>query len=140
MVSQLKDKERIARAIVEAEKMTSGEIRVHVASKCGDDVLAHAKKVFERLRMHRTQEKNAVLIFVALRSKKFAILGDSGIHRRVGDLFWQEARDRMLSHFSKDEILEGIVAGVLSVGEKLKKFFPVKNDDKNELSDAVTGE
>lgn len=138
MVIQPKDKERIALAIVEAEKMTSGEIRVHVARTCPKNILEYAKKVFLRIGMHRTKERNAVLIFVAPRHKIFAILGDSGIHQRVGDSFWQETRDQMLSYFSKDKVLEGIVAGVLSVGEKLKKYFPIEGDDKNELSNEAT--
>ncbi len=133
------DKREIVRAIQEAERLTSGEIRVHLKKKCGDDVFWEAKKVFERLRMHRTKEKNGVLIFVALGSRRFAVLGDSGIHREVGDNFWKEARDTVAAYFSKGEIKEGIVAGVLSVGEKLKKHFPAKRGDRDELPDTVTG-
>lgn len=133
-----KDKKEIVAAIVDAEKKTSGQIRVHVKRKCKDDVFWEAKKVFERLRMHRTKERNGVLIFVALESRRFAILGDSGIHRQVGDPFWSHARDRMAGHFSKGEIKEGIIAGVLSVGGKLRKHFPAGAGDADELPDTVT--
>ena len=132
------DKKEIVRAIQEAERLTSGEIRVHLEKKCKEDVFWEAKKVFERLKMHRTREKNGVLIFVALESRRFAILGDSGIHRQVGDHFWNATRDVMAGHFSRGEIKEGIIAGVLSVSEKLKKHFPVKAGDPDELSDEVT--
>ena len=140
MVSLLtkKDKEEIVEAIGRAENLTSGEIRVHLKKKCGEDVLAEAKKVFSKLRMHKTKERNAVLILIALHSKKFAILGDSGIHRHVGEDFWAQTRDTMASHFLEGRMKEGIVAGVMSAGEKLKAHFPLKADDKNELSNTIT--
>ena len=133
-------KAQVVEAIRQAEGLTSGEIRVHLKKKCGEDVLAEAKKVFSKLRMHRTRERNAVLIFVAWESRQFAILGDRGIHERVGDLFWAETRDTIVSYFSKGQMKEGIVAGVRSVGEKLKAHFPVKAEDINELSNTVTEE
>lgn len=132
------DKKEIIKAIVEAEKMTSGEIRVHIQSKCTGDVFEHGKKVFQKLKMDETKDRNGILIILAKDSKKFAILGDKGIHEKVGDSFWNETRDKMLSHFKKDELKEGIVAGVLSVGEKLKQYFPYEKDDKNELSNTVS--
>ena len=128
----------VIEAIKAAEKMTSGEIRVHITKKCKSNVYAEAQKVFNRLRMHRTKERNAVLIFVALESRQFAILGDSGIHRHVGDSFWDQTRDKMISCFSKDQIKEGVVAGVLNVGEKLKAYFPSAENDSNELSNKIT--
>ena len=83
-------KDEIVSAINNAEKITSGEIRVHIQSKCKEDVLSEAKKVFHRLKMHKTKERNGVLIFIALKSKRFAILGDSGIHEKVENDFWNE--------------------------------------------------
>ena len=131
-------KKEIVHAITLAEKMTSGEIRVHIQSRCKEDVFHDAKKVFHRLKMHKTKERNGVLIFIALKSKKFAILGDKEIHEQVGDAFWNETRDVMIEHFKKNQIKEGIVAGIMSVGEKLKIHFPKKSDDKNELPDTVS--
>lgn len=132
------DKKEIVNAIVEAEKMTSGEIRVHIQSKCTGDIFEHGKKIFHKLKMDKTKDRNGVLIILAKDSKKFAILGDKGIHEKVGDDFWNETRDKMLEHFKKDSLKEGIIVGVLSVGEKLKRYFPYEKNDKNELSDAVT--
>lgn len=132
------DKKEIIEAIIKAEKMTSGEIRVHIQSKCTGDVFDHGKKIFQKLKMDKTKDRNGVLVILAKDSKKFAILGDKGIHEKVGDSFWNETRDKMLNHFKKDEIKEGIITGVLSVGEKLKEYFPYEKDDKNELSNSVS--
>lgn len=132
------DKKEIIKAIVEAEQMTSGEIRVHIQSKCTGDVFEHGKKIFQKLKMDETKDRNGVLIILAKDSKKFAILGDKGIHEKVGDNFWNETRAKMLEYFKKDELKEGIVTGVLSVGEKLKKHFPREKDDKDELSNSVS--
>lgn len=131
-------KAEVVEAIRQAEGLTSGEIRVHLKKKCGRDVLTEAKKVFSRLRMHRTKERNAVLIFIALESRQFAILGDRGIHERVGDLFWAETRDTMEACFTRGELKEGITAGVESVGKKLKAYFPRQAKDTDELSNTVT--
>jgi uncharacterized membrane protein len=131
-------KKAIMEAIIEAERMTSGEIRVHIQKKCKEDGMQEARKVFYRLKMHKTRYHNAVLIFIAMESRRFAVLGDSGIHRYVGDSYWAETRDKIASHFVKGQIREGIVAGVLSVGEKLKTHFPVEKNDRNELSNEIT--
>ena len=131
-------KKEIVHAITQAEKMTSGEIRVHIQSKCKEDVFHDAKKVFHRLKMHKTKERNAVLIFVALNGRRFAILGDKGIHEKAGDSFWNETRDKMLEYFKKNQIKEGIIVGVKSIGEKLKKHFPREANDKDELSNTVS--
>ena len=125
-------------AIAIAEKMTSGEIRIHIQLKCKEDVFSEAKKVFHRLKMHKTKERNGVLIFLTLDTKMFAILGDSGIHEKVGDSFWNTIRDKMTEYFKKDQIKEGIIVGIKDVGEKLKKYFPKNIVDKNELSNSVS--
>ncbi len=131
-------KKEIVSAIKKAEEMTSGEIRVHIQNKCTGDAFEYGKKMFQKLKMDKTKDRNGVLIVVAENSKKFAILGDRGIHEKVGDDFWNETRDVMLNHFKKDNLKEGIIVGVLSVGEKLKKYFPYAKDDKNELSNSVS--
>ena len=120
-------KKKIIEAIRQAELATSGEIRVHIKPKCGEDVLKEAHRTFRRLGMHRAKERNAVLILVSPKSRKFAIVGDEGIHQKVGDDFWSAARDTMHRHFSKNDIEGGIEAGVRSAGEQLKKHFPLKS-------------
>ncbi|MGH7197174.1 MAG: TPM domain-containing protein [Candidatus Omnitrophota bacterium] len=136
-----KDRKEIEKAIDQAEDLTSGEIRVHVQSRSGGDVLKDAQKTFIRLKMHRTRERNGVLIFIALKTRTFAILGDREIHARVGgDAFWNATRDIMASYFAKNEVREGILAGVLSAGKELGKHFPSGPGDRNELPDTVTEE
>ena len=143
MVSFLgkEDKKKIIEAIRQVEKTTSGEIRVHVMAKCKEDTMKEAKKVFDRLSMHRTKQRNSVLIFVALKSRRFAIFGDQGIHERVGESFWHRTRDVLSDYFSKNQIRQGIVAAVYSIGGELEHLFPRRaNQNPNELSDQVTEE
>ncbi len=131
-------KKEIVDAIIEAERFTSGEIRVHLIKKPVGDILEHAKKIFIKLGMQRTRDRNAALIVVALESREFAIVGDSGIDRIAGGDFWAEARDRMLRCFSDGQVKEGILSGVAAVGDKLKKHFLLKGGGKNELDNEVT--
>lgn len=133
-----KSEEEIIGAIRRAEHQTSGRIHVHVKSVCRGDVLEEARKIFHRLGMHRTHHRNAVLVLVALKSRRFAVLGDQGIHSKVGEDFWGQVRDTMSGHFSKGQIKEGIVAGVLGVGEKLKVHFPHEKDSANGPKDMIT--
>ena len=133
-----KAKAAIVEAIRGAEKNTSGEIRVHVTKKACGDSMAEAKKMFEKLGMHRTKLRNGVLLFISLKDHTFTILGDQGIHERVGDSFWAQTRDKMVQHFSGGRLEEGIVTGVWDAGKKLEEFFPFKAGDKNELKNEVT--
>lgn len=129
---------KIVGSIQQAEKNTSGEIRVHVDFKCKGDVLQTAAAYFEKLNMHKTNERNGVLIYVATTDHVFAIIGDEGINKKVPENFWNDVKDGMLDLFKQNRLVEGICYGVAQAGEKLKLFFPYRNDDKNELSDEVT--
>lgn len=132
--------ESIQKAIEEAEFTTSGEIRVHIDSKCKDDVLTTATKIFEKLGMHKTDLRNGVLIYLAIEDKKFAILGDKGINELVADDFWNETRDIMLNEFKKGEFVTGLCQGIKMAGEKLKTHFPYSKHDKNELTNDISFE
>jgi uncharacterized membrane protein len=134
------EQQRITAAVAAAEKRTSGEIRVHLARKAGRDVYKAAVNVFERLGMHRTEQRNGVLIYLGLQAKKFAIIGDRGIHENVADDFWEETSRVMAAHFRRGDFAGGIVAGVNSAGEKLSAHFPWQEDDVNELSDEISME
>ena len=129
---------QIVDAIRLAETQTSGEIRVHLKRRGKKDILEEARKNFKRLNMHKTVRRNAVLIYIALNNRQFAIFGDSGIHEHVGDLFWNQTRDKMELLFAKGQIKEAIIAGVSDVGQKLKAFFPTEPLDKNELPNTLT--
>lgn len=127
----------IARAVAEAEGHTSAEVRVHLDHSCEGDALQQAIKVFERLGMHRTAARNGVLVYISVTDRKLAIIGDKGIHERVGEAYWQglvaAVRERLRQQQSRD----GLVHALAEVGRMLERHFPRRSVDKNELSDDV---
>lgn len=129
------DEERVIQAIREAERSTSGEIRVHLIARMKGDMLSVAARAFKKLGMHKTAERNAVLICVSMRDRQFAILGDTGIHEKVGTGFWDEVRDEMQEHFRNGDITQALISGIARAGHKLKEHFPYRDGDKNELND-----
>lgn len=136
-IRKLREPEIIA-AIRAAELETSGELRVFIShQKVVADPVAAAQKEFTRLGMTQTRERNAVLIYVAPGPHQFAVIGDTGVHARCGDSFWQELARTMTEHFRKSEFTEGIVHGVKRAGELLAEHFPRRPDDANELPDRV---
>ena len=135
-IEQLQN-DQIVAAVRAAEAKTSGEIRVFISRKETSDPLAAAQAEFTRLGMRKTAQHNGVLIFVAPRSQKFAILGDKGIHERCGENFWREVAEQMTAHFRKSEFTEGIVSAIQKAGTLLAEHFPRRTGDKNELPDAV---
>lgn len=132
------EKKRIVEAIKEAELSTSGEIQVHLESHCKGDVLDRAAEVFEILKMHKTEQRNGVLFYIAVVDHKFAILGDKGINRVVSDCFWDDIKGHMLNRFREGKITDGLCEGIKMAGEQLKKHFPYKEGDVNELSDEIS--
>lgn len=132
------EEKRVLEAIRIAEKNTSGEIRVHLETKCDGEVLKRAQEVFGKLKMHKTKLRNGVLFYVATDSHHFAILGDEGINKKVPENFWEETKELVISHLKTDERAKGLEAGILKAGEQLKTFFPYQSDDENELSDEIS--
>ena len=131
------DRHRIAVAIGEAELMTSGEIRVFMESSSGDDAVKSAQRAFQKLKMHKTTERNGVLIYLAYEDREFAIIGDDGIHQKVGDDFWNSVRDEMQAQFKEKKFVEGLIAGISAAGKKLAEHFPHQANDRNELSNEM---
>ncbi|MBI5025445.1 MAG: TPM domain-containing protein [Nitrospirae bacterium] len=132
------EKQKIVEAIQMAEKETSGEIRLHVESRCKTDVLERAKVIFLKLTMHQTKLHNSVLIYLALKDRKFAILGDEGIHSYVKDEFWQGLKEMVQEYFKKEDFLGGLVFAIESIGHRLKTHFPYRSEDINELPDDIS--
>ncbi len=128
----------IKSAIKEAELNTSGEIRVHIETKLKGDPLDRAAYLFERMGMHKTEERNGVLFYLAVDSRKFAILGDVGINKKVPDNFWDNIRAELESNFKNGKFTQGLTTGIVLTGEQLKKHFPYQTDDINELSDDIS--
>jgi uncharacterized membrane protein len=133
------DNEIIVQAIRDAEHQTSGEVRVFVESKCRYmDALDRAVEIFASLKMKKTEQRNAVLVYVAIKDRQLAVYGDSGIHEKTGDDYWKAAVYNMLSHFNKDNYAAGIAHCVTMIGEALRENFPYdKEHDKNELPDEI---
>lgn len=132
------DQDRIISAIKDAELATSGELRVHIERKSDLDALVRSKALFLELGMDKTDLRNGVLIYLAIEDKKFAIIGDSGIHTKVGDDFWQSEKELMAKHFKVGDFTGGLTAAIEKVGEKLKEHFPYSADDTNELSNDIS--
>jgi|AMWB02.1.fsa_nt_gi uncharacterized membrane protein len=130
--------ETIIRAIAEAEHATSGEIRVHIETSCKVNVLDEAAWLFRKVGMHKTADRNGVLIYLALKERNFAIIGDSGINAVVPPGFWDSIRDHMQQKFSEGLYADGLADGVRMAGEKLREHFPRSKDDVNELTDAIS--
>jgi uncharacterized membrane protein len=132
------DQAKVKEAIHIAEKRTSGEICVSVAPLFWGNVQKAAEKAFVRMGMTATKDRNAVLFFVVPARRKFAVLGDSGIHERVGQEFWDHIAGVLSERFHEGDFTEGLVAGIKEVGDQLAGHFPYSaSDDRNELSNEI---
>jgi uncharacterized membrane protein len=129
----------ITSAIQAAERSTSGEVRVFVESKCRFvKAVDRAIELFGELEMYKTDQRNGVIVYVAVKDRQLAVFGDEGIHQKVGNEFWNNSVREMLKEFNKENYAEGIAGVVLKIGDALKTHFPYDKDtDKNELSDDI---
>jgi uncharacterized membrane protein len=132
-----KDRLEILASIKEAEKNTSGEIRLFIEDECGENVLDRAAFIFNEIRMNKTKEHNGVLFYLAMKSHQFAIIGDKGINRKVDKDFWHAIKLEMQNHFTEGDFVKGLNKGIRMTGEALKAYFPHEKSDKNELSDDI---
>ena len=135
-ISQL-DEAKVVAAIAEAEGKTSGEIRVFLSHKKPDDAVAAAQCAFDQLGMAKTAERNGVLIFVAPKAQKFAVIGDAGVHQHCGAEFWTALAAEMSGHFRQAEFTTGLILGIRKAGELLARHFPHRPDDVNELPNDI---
>ena len=133
------EQQLIIEAIQNAERMTSGEVRVFVESKCSYmDAIDRAAELFFQLEMQKTDDHNAVLVYVAMKDRQLAVFGDEGIHKRVGNEYWSTEVKKMISNFNRENYAAGIAEVVKDIGTALTKNFPFNNDtDKNELPDDI---
>jgi uncharacterized membrane protein len=132
------DLDAVAAAVTAAEARTAAEIRVHLDHSCPGDPMARAVVIFERLGMHRTDLRAGVLVYVAVTDRKLAVIGDAGIHARVGQAYWDSLVARILSHLRDERPRDGLTDAVGEVGASLAAYFPRRPDDRNELSDRVS--
>jgi uncharacterized membrane protein len=126
------EEQLVIQAIQQAEQQTTGEIRIHLQSKLRRTAWEDALKVFNQLNMRNTENRNAVLLFIAPNDHQLVIIGDQGIHNQVLSNFWIEVRDQVLDSFKRGEFADGICLGVRLIGEKLQAYFPADANQKNE--------
>ena len=132
------DEIAVVEAINEAEKNTSGEIRVHIENHSEKPPLERAKEVFFELKMNETQARNGVLFYIGVADHSFAILGDEGIDKVVEADFWDCTKNVVIENFKAGKFREGLVEGIKNAGEKLKIHFPFNSGDENELSNEIS--
>ena len=133
------EKQQLVAAIQQAEKQTSGEVRIFVESHCRFmDAVDRARELFLQLGMDKTKERNGTLVYIAFDDHQLAILGDEGIHQKVGQTYWDEEVAKMIQEFKSEHIVDGISQVVLDIGAALRLHFPYDNEtDKNELPDEI---
>ena len=132
------EEQRIVEAIIEAESHTSGEIRVHLERGLEKDPIRRAEEVFCFLGMDGTRNQNGILFYVAVDDHRFAVIGDKGIDQVVPDDFWESIKNEVIQEFRERNFARGLILGILHAGQKLKEFFPVDDDDRNELTNAIS--
>ncbi|MBK7678965.1 MAG: TPM domain-containing protein [Chitinophagaceae bacterium] len=133
------DTRLIVKAIRQAEKSTSGEVRVFVESRCSwMDAMDRAAEIFYTLKMEKTEQRNAVIVYVAMKDRQLAVFGDEGIHQKVGTEWWNNVVAEMLRNFNSSHYGKGIAECVIQIGDALKAHFPYEREsDKNELPDEI---
>lgn len=132
------EQKQIIQAIIDAELNTSGEIRVHIDLKSKKKPFDRAVQIFQKLKMYKTELRNGVLIYLSIKDKKFAIIGDKGINEKVPKDFWNSTKDVMSEKFKENKLVEGIAQGIKLAGEQLKTLFPYQKDDINELTNEIS--
>ena len=132
------DLEAVRLAVASAESGTSAEIRLHLDHRCPGDPITRAIAMFERLGMHRTAERHGVLLYIAVADRKLAVIGDQGIHARVGEEYWQRVVADVLAHLRDQRPRDGLLHAVAQLGRSLHDHFPRRPDDTNELSDQIS--
>jgi len=125
-------------AIRQAEKNTSGEVRVFIESRCKYvDPLDRAKDIFFNLKMDQTKDRNAVLFYIALDDRQLALFADEGIYQRLGSKYWNDEVRKIIGAFTKDDYSGGICSVIKDIGSALQTEFPYESNDKNELPDEI---
>jgi uncharacterized membrane protein len=132
------EEQKVLKAIADAELDTSGEIRVHMDKWCKTDPVFKANNLFTHLEMEKTQKRNGVLLYLAVKEKRFAIIGDEGIDAVVSEKFWDSTANIMRGEFAAGNIVVGLCDGIKEVGVQMKKYFPYEDGDINELSNEIS--
>ena len=129
--------ERIAQAITEAEKCTSGEIVVHVTPRCRRAPMDGAKRIFKKFGLQNTERRNAVLIYIAYEDHKLAVIGDKGIYDNAPADIWNEDVALLTDRIASGRQVDGLCEVIARIGQRLSHYFPSVRDDVNEISNDV---
>ncbi|MGF1532876.1 MAG: TPM domain-containing protein [Bernardetiaceae bacterium] len=131
---------RIIAAIQEAEARTSGEIMVHIETRCPSDALSRGLQLFRQLGVDQTKLHNGVLIYAAINDRRLAIIADTGINAVVAESFWEQTKAQIIAYFLDEEYTDGLVEGICLVGDALAHYFPVVRDQPNinQLPDEIS--
>jgi uncharacterized membrane protein len=129
---------KVVSAIGTAERRTSGELRIHLELHCPGDPVNRAAEVFSRLGMGKTELHNGVLIYCALKDRRFAVYGDAGIHERLGQTYWQELVEHVQQEIRGNSLAAGLALAAESIGKRLSDYFPRAADDRDELPDDIS--
>lgn len=132
------EEKNIIQAIEKAELHTSGEIRLHVEDNCTSNPYERALEVFYLLKMENTKERNGVLLYIAIKDRKLAIIGDQGIHEKLSNDFWDNIITKLQENFKNEIFAKGIIEAILEIGNQLSTYFPLNNDDKDELTNEIS--
>ncbi len=135
------EKDAIVTSIRNAEMHTSGEIRVHIDDRCDQNPFDRAVSLFQHLKMDKKPFRNAVLIYIAVKDKKFSVIGDESLHHKVGNDYWKTISHQLHEDFKAGNYGNGIIKAVETIGTTLSKYFPAIDElDRNELSDDISFE
>jgi len=132
------DQDQIRSSIKEAERSTSGEIRVHIETQVSGEVLDRAAWIFQKIGMDKTDNRNGVLFYLAVKNRQFAVIGDKGINARVPEDFWDNIMMTLQENFKNEKFAGGLIRGILMAGQQLKEHFPRQTGDVNELPDEIS--
>ncbi|MDO4762989.1 MAG: TPM domain-containing protein [Flavobacteriaceae bacterium] len=130
--------EALVEVVKTAEDYSTGEIRVHIDSSTEEEKAEVAFEVFQKLKMHETKDRNAVLFHINFHQRYLTIIGDEGIHKKVCQSFWDKIHDEITSEFAKGNYFKGLSEGILKTGVELKKYFPIEGENPNELPNEIT--
>ena len=136
----LEQQNAIEQAIEDAEKLTSGEIRLHIDKECKGDPIDCAIEIFKKLEMDKTELRNGVLFYLSIDDRKFAIIGDKGINEKVSKDFWDNIHKTSITYFQQQKFTEGLTFSIFKAGRQLAKYFPIQSNDTNELTNKISFE
>ena len=134
------EKHMVESAVATAESGTSAEIKLVIVRHCWGEIEEKAANLFIKNNLHKTDDRNCVMVMLVLANREFVIFGDVGIDQKVGQEFWDSTRDLMVRYFKEDKFGQGLAEGIKNIGEKLQQFFPHQSDDKNEVSNEIAYE